>query len=702
MRRLLFFIICVALASAANLAHAQFIDTLYSFCQEGACADGFAPNPSLVQGPSGDLYGSTYSGGVDVAKETAAGTLFKITLEGTLTVLHEFCALSNCSDSGGPTGVIFASDGNLYGTTVNSGQFGGGTVFKMTLDGALTTLHTFCMVEGCADGYVPSGSLLQASDGNFYGTTTSQGLYGGGTAYRITPSGTLTPLYSFCQLKNCADGSAPTGSLVQAADGALYGTTRTGGTNGYGTVFKMTLSGAMTTLYSFCSQKGTKNNGVLCLDGNTPTAGLVLADDGNLYGTTNLGGINGQDFGTIFRISTSGVLTTLYSFCSKAGCPDGYHPSATLRQASDGYLYGSNLLGGVAGGYGSGTLFRVTLGGTLTTLHQFCHAEVTNCADGISPGAILQTRDGGLYGTTMAGGAHSDGTIFKLTGVIASLREAASGEQADYFGRGRSGYTVWRPTTGYWYSIDGAGNSSSEQWGAPTDLPVIGDFDGDGKSDFAVFRPETGFWYVKRSSDQQIQAQQWGAAADLPVAGDFDGDGKTDIAVFRPSTGYWYIVQSSNGEVLAKQWGASSDTPVVGDFDGDGKNDVAVFRPSTGYWYIVQSSNGEVLAKQWGASTDIPVSGDFDGDGKTDIAVFRPSTRYWYIVQSSDGQVVSKQWGAVDDVPVARDYDGDGKTDIAVWRPSTGYWYVIQSGTGQTLATQWGAPTDIPVNNLGR
>ncbi len=284
--------------------------------------------------------------------------------------------------------------------------------------------------------------------------------------------------------------------------------------------------------------------------------------------------------------------------------------------------------------------------------------------------------------------------------------EAARGAQSDYLGQGRAGYTVWRPSTGVWFSVDTSGSVTgpdllSTQFGLPTDIPVLGDFDGDGTSDFAVFRPSTGVWFIRRSSDQLVEDKTWGASTDVPIAGDFDGDGKTDLAVYRPSTGYWYIVRSSDGAVVATQFGASTDVPVVGDFDGDGKSDFAVYRPSTGFWYIMQSSTNTVVAKQWGASTDLPATGDYDGDGKTDIAVYRPSTGYWYIVQSSDGQVVAKQWGQSGDVPVPRDYDGDYKTDLAVWRPSTGYWYVIESSTGQTMAEQWGASTDTPVNSLG-
>jgi hypothetical protein len=273
----------------------------------------------------------------------------------------------------------------------------------------------------------------------------------------------------------------------------------------------------------------------------------------------------------------------------------------------------------------------------------------------------------------------------------------AMGALVDYLGNGRSDFSVWRPSSGYFYSSDEQATTSATQWGLSTDVPVVGDFDGDGVTDVAVWRPSNGTWYITESSTGQVVAKQWGASTDVPVVGDFDGDGKTDIAVWRPSTGYWYIIQSSSGGVLAKPWGATTDIPVAGDFDGDGKTDLAVFRPSTGYWYIVQSSNGAVVAKQWGASTDTPVFGDFDGDGKTDLSVFRSSTGYWYIIQSSNGEVVATHWGQSGDVPVPSDYNGSGKTNIAVWRPVNGTWYVYEGSSQPALAQPWGASTDLPV-----
>jgi hypothetical protein len=279
------------------------------------------------------------------------------------------------------------------------------------------------------------------------------------------------------------------------------------------------------------------------------------------------------------------------------------------------------------------------------------------------------------------------------------LRSVALCEQVDYFGELKADFTVWRPSTWYWYSIDGTGNLLVKDWGANGDIPIIGDYDGDGKTDVTIYRPSNGTWYIIQSSNREVVTKVWGVPGDVPVPGDYDGDGKTDTAIYRPSNMVWYIVQSSNGKVVTKQWGEPGDVLVPGDYDGDGKTDIAVYRPSNGVWYIILSSTGEVVTKQWGEPGDMPVPADYDGDGKTDIAMYRPSNGYWFVIQSSTGKVVTQQWGGQPgDKPVPRDYDGDLKADFAIWRPSNGIWYVIQSSNNQHTTHQWGDPTDIPLN----
>ncbi len=380
------FVFCVA---TAIVSLAQILTTLHSFDN----TDGAYPFAGLVQATDGNFYGTTYNGGAN-----NEGAVFKITPSGTLVWVYSFCSQQNCTDGALPVGgLIQATDGNLYGTAGYGGANNRGTVFKITLSGTLTTLYSFCNLESCADGSQPYAALLQATDGNFYGTTEFGGSHSYGEIFVITPSGTLTTLYSFCPQSGCPDGARPSASLVRATDGNFYGTTYEGGANGDGTVFKITPSGALTTLHSFCQLSG-------CLDGQTPKAGLVQASNGNFYGTTLEGGANNNN-GTVFEITPSGALTTLYSFCSRSGCTDGQGPAAGLIQATDGNLYGTTT----SGGEGYGTVFEITPSGTLTTLHSFGNT------DGSSPdAALIQGTNGDFYGTTFMGGAHGYGTVFSL------------------------------------------------------------------------------------------------------------------------------------------------------------------------------------------------------------------------------------------------------------------------------------------------
>jgi YVTN family beta-propeller protein/uncharacterized repeat protein (TIGR03803 family) len=361
-------------------------------------ANGALPTYNfLTQGNDGNLYGMTTGGGT-----YEQGTVFQLTPGGTLSTIYTFCSLTNCIDGIEPfSGLVQGVDGNFYGTTPSGGTIGAGTVFEITSAGQLNTLHNFCSQPGCADGNYSEAGLVQASNGNFYGTTWAGGAHdNAGTVFEITPAGQLTTLYNFCSQTNCTDGSNPLAGLVQASDGNLYGTTVGGGANTAGTVFQITLGGTLTTLYSFCSQTN-------CTDGWDPIAGLVQASDGNLYGTTEVGGANGD--GTIFKITLGGTLTTLYSFCAQSGCTDGLLPVSGLVQAG-GNLYGTTDSGG-ANGYG--TVFEITPAGQLTTVYSF------DLTDGAFPdGGLVLASNGNLYGMTSFGGDRLGGTIFNLPPLI--------------------------------------------------------------------------------------------------------------------------------------------------------------------------------------------------------------------------------------------------------------------------------------------
>lgn len=357
----------------------------------------------------------------------------------TLTTLASF----NLTDGEEPGygALVQGADGNFYGTTEGGGNNFEGTVFKVTPAGTLTALYSFCSQAACADGSDPLAGLIQGSDGNFYGTTFQGGVTGHGTVFKVTPSGTLTALYSFCSQGSagiCDDGENPQAGLVQASNGNFYGTTSSGGANSWGTVFKITLSGALTTLYGFSDGD----------DGATPRAGLIQASDGNFYGTTE--GDLASTFGTVFKITPGGALTTLHTFCFQVSCvdsttpADGETPYAGLIQASDGNFYGTTPEGGANGG---GTIFKITPGGTLTTLYSFSVG-----IDGGNPYAgVIQATDGSLYGTTFGGGTGPDGTVFKLT--LASSTTSPAINQSGGVVNGASFQPGIAP--GSWITIDG-------------------------------------------------------------------------------------------------------------------------------------------------------------------------------------------------------------------------------------------------------
>ncbi len=394
------FVFCAATAIASP---AQTLTTLLSF--DLSNGDGQDNAMILIQGTDGNFYGTSSYGGT-----YGGGTAFKMTAGGTLTTLYNFCAETSCTDGVYPSaGLVQATDGNFYGTTFYGGTGDGancnsaegcGTVFKMTPEGKLTTLHSFVG----ADGWGPAAPLIQATNGDFYGTTYSggpnglcTGTVGCGTVFKITPAGKLTMLYNFCSQTNCTDGYTTFAPLVQATNGNFYGTNGDGGTYGFGTVFKITAGGTLTTLYSFDGTIGS------------PRAGLAQATNGDFYGTTHVG-VSGAS--TVFQMTPTGTLTVLGNPCCWV--------YSGVVQATDGNLYGTASVGGsnvncsdVYGPAGCGLLYKITHGGTLTTLYNFC--ALTNCADGASPLAgLMQATNGNFYGTTQGGGADDYGTIYNL------------------------------------------------------------------------------------------------------------------------------------------------------------------------------------------------------------------------------------------------------------------------------------------------
>jgi uncharacterized repeat protein (TIGR03803 family) len=396
--------LCIALVfciSAVVASPAQTLTPLTSF--NGA--NGANPDlMSLVQGSDGTFYGTTQNGGVN-----NSGTVFSITPAGSLTVLHNFGG--GGTDGSFPlAGLLQGADGNFYGTTSSGGTNNDGTIFKVTPAGSVSTLYSF---TGGEDGANPYAPLVQDTNGNFYGTTQAGGDDFFGTVFEFSSTGSLTPLHNFV---GGTDGSAPYAGLVLAADGNLYGTSSGSGDESPGTVFRVTTAGSFTTIYNFCPSGGS------CPNGQIPYARLVQATDGSFYGTTTAGGSGNH--GTVFRVTSTGSLTTLWTFCMQGGCPDGANPYAGLIQAADGNFYGTTKVGGNTNN--AGTIFQITSAGALTTLYKFC--AQSGCQDGEFPvGGLIQGSDGKFYGTTFQGGTSNDGTVFNLSASSYTLTVSVSG-----------------------------------------------------------------------------------------------------------------------------------------------------------------------------------------------------------------------------------------------------------------------------------
>lgn len=331
------------------------------------------------------FYGTSQSGG-----SYNLGTAFKLAPNGIVTILANF---NGANGSTPRCGMILGPDGALYGTTENGGASDLGTVFRITTEGNLSTLVSF----GGGNGSRPRAGLVLGADGNFYGTTWSGGVSGisnYGTCFRLSTSGVLTSLASF----DGENGYAPVGRLLQSANGDFFGVCQGGGETGNGTVFKVTTNGVITRLASFNRTNGQE-----------PMGGLIADADGNFLGVTWGGGSSSK--GTVFRMTPEGSLSTLVHFNGVNGAA----PSGELTAASDGNFYGTTYSEGSDYTTGSGTVFRVTSAGVFTKLVSF------TSDNGAGPaGGLVASSDGYLYGVTSAGGISGvrsgslNGVVFRM------------------------------------------------------------------------------------------------------------------------------------------------------------------------------------------------------------------------------------------------------------------------------------------------
>ena len=370
---------------------------------------------SLTQGADGNFYGATSYGGLK-----NQGKVFRVTPDGSMKTIYSFCSVANCADGSNPNGtLLLGPGGDLYGTTQfggggsasDCGSIGCGTVFKLTPAGQFTTLYVFCPMTNCPDGNMPDTGLSLGMNGNLYGTA----YYGGacstcGTIFEVSLSGKFVGEFQFLGGRN---GGGPGISLVLANNGYFYGIAG-GGRSAGGEIYAYSPSG---NLYVVADQSFTNR-----------VNGVSLGADGNLYGTSMLGGVDG--LGSIFELTPTGSFSTIYNFCSQS-CTDN-DPDTGVTQGSDGNFYGT-ASGGL---YGNGALYQFNPNGTYTSLYSFCSQKKKNCPDGSTPNTLLyQGTDGLFYGGT-EGGASGFGTIFSLSMGLAPFIKASPnfGRTSTYVG----------------------------------------------------------------------------------------------------------------------------------------------------------------------------------------------------------------------------------------------------------------------------
>jgi uncharacterized repeat protein (TIGR03803 family) len=366
----------IVLPAASTALSAQTYTVIHHFgSQAGEPSAGQAE--TVAQSRGGALFATS-------PNPDGSSAAFRIWPGGQVQVLHQF-GPNKLGYNDAVSGLTLATDGQFYGTTQQGGTYSVGSVFRITQDGDITTLYDFSPGSGSAIyPEYPFSAPIQSIEGDFYGNTGGGSNYA--SVYRITKSGDFTLLHTFTN----GQGRAPYGPLVQGTDDYFYGTMNAGGPTDHGTIFRISSTGDFKVLVNF---DGTNGGG--------PMSGLIQASDGNFYGVTFNGGP--QDTGTLFRMTPLGTVTVLHTFTNGS---EGAWPGNGLVQATDGYLYGTTT---GRGKYGNGVLFRATLAGDLTVLHNFITSSGIQASS-----ALIQHTNGKLYGFAAGGGKFGEGVAYSV------------------------------------------------------------------------------------------------------------------------------------------------------------------------------------------------------------------------------------------------------------------------------------------------
>ncbi|HEX6504394.1 MAG TPA: choice-of-anchor tandem repeat GloVer-containing protein [Terriglobales bacterium] len=613
--------------SAIQVTPAGTLTDIYDFSTPGGAI--FSPFSGLTLDPStGNFYGTTQGGGT-----SDDGTLFTITPGGSVTALHSFTGGSDGYTVDAPP--IVGLDGNLYGTSRRGGNFvacggtGCGVVYKMTPSGTLIWSYQFDITHGL----YPYAPLVQGTDGNFYGTTQEGGSgagLGSGTVFRITPAGVLTVLHNFCTKAACPDGQYPFGPLIQSTDGNFYGTTVSGGANSVGEVFRITPGGTLTVLHSMTP----------ATDGQNPYGGLVLASDGNFYGTTQLGGANNG--GTIFKLTSKGVLTVLYNFDGATGS----QPMVTLVQHTNGILYGDTYQGG------TGSEVNCTLG-TCGVFYVY-NASLKPFIQ-LVPGTGYVGSQIGILGQ-----GFTASSVVKFNGIKATIVSQTATSLLVTVPPGTlDGYVTVATGKTTLKSVEKF--AVHDSWGAGTPLPSpvrypagVGAING---KIYVVGGTTTGSSIIATNQVYSVATNKWSTAAPLPSPLT-DGAGAV-------VNGILYVIGGYNG------------TSVV--------NTVYAYNPATNTWTskatmpTARASIGPAVEKGI-----IYVIGGVTGDGVTRLSTveaFNPVTNTWTTEASLPTGKSEVSVGLLSTTIVAADgYTTAGDTgDNQGYSASTNTWKALAS-----------------------